>query len=72
MMLHFKQQEFNSLLIATANGSDMAYRCILDAYNPLLLKYSTDNTGRFNEDLYQEQQLVLYRVILIFAEELKQ
>lgn len=66
----FGKKEFNSLLIAAANKSEEAYRRILNAYNPLLLKYSTDCTGNFNEDLYQIQLGALYRAILKFAKEL--
>lgn len=56
---------FKELLIAAKRNDSIAFGILLEIYMPLLKRYSCIN-GVFDEDLWQEQCLVLWRVIRIF------
>lgn len=53
---------FREILIRAKLGDETAKLEILEKYKPMLIKNSILN-GRFNEDLYQEQCLVLMKCI---------
>ena len=53
---------FRETLIRAKLGDETAKLEILEKYKPMLIKNSILN-GRFNEDLYQEQCLVLMKCI---------
>ena len=53
---------FRDTLIRAKLGDETAKLEILEKYKPMLIKNSILN-GRFNEDLYQEQCLVLMKCI---------
>ena len=53
---------FREILIRAKVGDETAKLEILEKYKPMLIKNSILN-GRFNEDLYQEQCLVLMKCI---------
>ena len=53
---------FRDILIRAKLGDETAKLEILEKYKPMLIKNSILN-GRFNEDLYQEQCLVLMKCI---------
>lgn len=53
---------FREILIRAKLGDELAKLEILEKYKPMLIKNSILN-GRFNEDLYQEQCLVLMKCI---------
>ena len=56
---------FRDTLIRAKLGDETAKLEILEKYKPMLIKNSILN-GRFNEDLYQEQCLVLMKCIIQF------
>lgn len=53
---------FREILIRAKLGDETAKLEILEKYKPMLIKNSILN-GRFNEDLYQEQCLILMKCI---------
>lgn len=53
---------FREMLIRANLGDETAKLEILEKYKPMLIKNSILN-GRFSEDLYQEQCLVLMKCI---------
>lgn len=53
---------FRDILIRAKLGDETAKLEILEKYKPMLIKNSILK-GRFNEDLYQEQCLVLMKCI---------
>ena len=53
---------FRDTLIRAKLGDETAKLEMLEKYKPMLIKNSILN-GRFNEDLYQEQCLVLMKCI---------
>lgn len=53
---------FRETLIRAKLGDETAKLEMLEKYKPMLIKNSILN-GRFNEDLYQEQCLVLMKCI---------
>ena len=53
---------FRDTLIRAKMGDETAKLEMLEKYKPMLIKNSILN-GRFNEDLYQEQCLVLMKCI---------
>ena len=53
---------FQDILIRAKLGDENAKLMLLEKYNPMLIKGSIIN-GRFDEDLYQEQCLVLMKAI---------
>lgn len=53
---------FREMLIRAKLGDETAKLEILEKYKPMLIKNSILN-GRFSEDLYQEQCLVLMKCI---------
>ena len=57
---------FRDTLIRAKLGDETAKLEILEKYKPMLIKNSILN-GRFNEDLYQEQCLVLMKCINQFV-----
>lgn len=57
---------FRDILIRAKLGDETAKLEILEKYKPMLIKNSILN-GRFNEDLYQEQCLVLMKCINQFV-----
>lgn len=57
---------FRDILIRAKLGDETAKLILLEQYKPMLIKGSILN-GRFDEDLYQEQCLVLLKCINRFA-----
>ena len=53
---------FQDILIRAKLGDETAKLMLLERYKPMLIKGSIIN-GRFDEDLYQEQCLVLMKCI---------
>ena len=53
---------FRDILIRAKLGDENAKLMLLEKYKPMLIKGSIIN-GRFDEDLYQEQCLVLMKAI---------
>ena len=53
---------FQDILIRAKLGDETAKLMLLEKYKPMLIKGSIIN-GRFDEDLYQEQCLVLMKCI---------
>lgn len=53
---------FRDILIRAKVGDETAKLMLLEQYKPMLIKGSILN-GRFDEDLYQEQCLVLMKAI---------
>ena len=53
---------FRDILIRAKLGDETAKLMLLERYKPMLIKGSIIN-GRFGEDLYQEQCLVLMKCI---------
>ena len=53
---------FQDILIRAKLGDENAKLMLLEKYKPMLIKGSIIN-GRFDEDLYQEQCLVLMKCI---------
>ena len=53
---------FRDVLIRAKLGDETAKLMLLEQYKPMLIKGAILN-GRFNEDLYQEQCLVLLKCI---------
>lgn len=56
---------FRDILLQAKLGDETAKMMILERYKPMLIKGSIIN-GRFDEDLYQEQCLVLMKCINLF------
>ena len=56
---------FKELLIQAKSGDQPAAMQILDMYKPLLLKESVEH-GVFDEDLFQELCLTLFRCVKKF------
>ena len=56
---------FRDILIRAKLGDESAKLMFLEKYKPMLIKGSILN-GRFDEDLYQEQCLVLMKCISQF------
>ena len=57
---------FQDILIRAKFGDENAKLMLLEKYKPMLIKGSIIN-GRFDEDLYQEQCLVLIKCINQFV-----
>ena len=57
---------FQDILIRAKLGDENAKLMLLERYKPMLIKGSIIN-GRFDEDLYQEQCLVLMKCINQFS-----
>lgn len=56
---------FRDILLRAKLGEETAKVMLMEQYKPLLIKGSIIN-GRFDEDLYQEQCLVLMKCINLF------
>lgn len=56
---------FRDILLRAKLGDETAKVMLLEQYKPMLIKGSIIN-GRFDEDLYQEQCLVLMKCINLF------
>ena len=56
---------FRDILLRAKLGDETAKLMLLERYNPMLIKGSIIN-GRFYEDLYQEQCMVLMKCINLF------
>ena len=56
---------FRDILLRAKLGDETAKVMLLEQYKPLLIKGSIIH-GRFDEDLYQEQCLVLMKCINLF------
>lgn len=56
---------FRDILLRAKLGDETAKVMLLEQYKPMLIKGSIIN-GRFDEDLYQEQCLVLVKCINLF------
>ena len=57
---------FRDILIRAKLGDETAKMMLLEQYKPMLIKGSILH-GRFDEDLYQEQCLVLMKAINQFV-----
>ena len=53
---------FRELLLRAKLGDEIAKMMLLEKYKPMLIKGSIIN-GRFDEDMYQEQCLLLLKCI---------
>ena len=58
--------KFKDILIRAKLGDETAKLMLLERYKPMLIKGSIIN-GRFDEDLYQEQCIVLMKAINQFS-----
>lgn len=56
---------FRDILLRAKLGDETAKVMLLERYKPMLIKGSIIN-GRFDEDLYQEQCMVLMKCIKLF------
>lgn len=56
---------FRDILLRAKLGDETAKVMLLEQYKPMLIKGSIIN-GRFDEDLYQEQCVVLMKCINLF------
>lgn len=56
---------FRDILLRAKLGEETAKVMLLEQYKPMLIKGSIIN-GRFDEDLYQEQCMVLMKCINLF------
>ncbi|MEE1327941.1 MAG: helix-turn-helix domain-containing protein [Oscillospiraceae bacterium] len=56
---------FRDILLRAKLGDETAKVMLLEQYKPMLIKGSIIN-GRFDEDLYQEQCMVLMKCINLF------
>ena len=56
---------FRDILLRAKLGDETAKTMLLERYKPMLIKGSIIN-GRFDEDLYQEQCMVLMTCINLF------
>lgn len=56
---------FRDILLRAKLGDETAKVMLLERYKPMLIKGSIIN-GRFDEDLYQEQCMVLMKCINLF------
>lgn len=54
---------FNMLLLKTKQGDTEAMEILLNSYKPLMLALSYIN-GVFNEDLYQEFQIIFVQIAI--------
>lgn len=57
---------FRDILLRAKLGDETAKVMLLEQYKPMLIKGSIIN-GRFDEDLYQEQCMVLMKCINLFS-----
>lgn len=58
--------DFDRVFLTAKGGDEAALAQLLEFYNPMLVHYSILSGGRFDEDLYQEQKLLLYRCLKAF------